>query len=255
MKSLYFKTFGDSDPVLVILHGLFGSGQNWTSQARSLSEHYRVLLPDLRNHGQSPHDPAVSYPLMADDVRRLLDKLGVESFFLVGHSMGGKTAMRFALDHPNRVEKLAIVDIAPRAYPPHHDTIFSGLSKLDLGAIKSREEASRQLTEAIPEEGIRAFLLTNLKKSGGAFHWQMNLPVLESQYSHIAAPIEASNAYAGETLIIKGGESDYISARDEADFHALFSNLQLKIIANAGHWPHAEKPQVFYKLLLDFLMR
>lgn len=253
MTPLNYKAFGDSGPALIILHGLFGSLENWSSQARELSSQFRVFALDLRNHGRSPHRAEMGYTQMAADVLGTMDELKLDRAHIIGHSMGGKTAMQFALDHPERIKKLLVVDIAPREYPPHHNEIFDALENIDLQTIASRKAADSQLTEAVPEEAVRSFLLKNLQRIEHGFSWKMNLRVLRSDYGSIAAAVQSDAPFTGEVLFIKGSESDYITATDKPDIALLFPNARGKTIQGAGHWPHVEKADIFTKIARDFL--
>ena len=253
MQQLHYKIFGDSGAPVVILHGLFGSLENWSSQAKKLAANFQVTSVDLRNHGRSPHADHMGYPAMADDIARLLDDLEIDRPNVIGHSMGGKAAMQLALNAPDRVDKLIVVDIAPRQYPRHHDDIFAALSRIELTTLSSRSQADEQLKSDIPEIAVRTFLLKNLQRVDDGFAWKMNLSVLCSDYEHIAAAVTANNAFEGQTLFIKGGNSDYLQREDQALITKLFPNAHAKAIQNAGHWPHVEKADVFHKVVIDFL--
>lgn len=252
---LHAKCYGTSDkPPLVILHGLFGSLNNWAGSSSALAEHYQVWALDLRNHGRSDWDDTMSYATMSDDLLRFIDRQGFDQVRLLGHSMGGKVAMQFALDHPDRLSHLVVVDIAPVLYPANHDDVFAGLKSLDLSTVKSRREADTLLQDKIPEASVRQFLLTNLYSDAQQFAWRMNLKVLESQYDQIAAaPVASRGAYTGTTLFIKGERSDYIQPRYREAIATLFPNAQARLMAGVGHWPHAEKPKAFNALVSRFL--
>lgn len=248
---LHYYRSGQGRP-LVILHGLFGTWENLGASVKALSEHWDVIAPDLRNHGRSPHSDEHSYPLMAADLTELLDNLELETVSILGHSMGGKVAMEFALTNPARVEKLIVVDIAPVQYPAHHSDVFAGIWAIDLQSIKSRSEADQQLSQQVESAGVRAFLLKNLYREEGSFRWRANFATLEREYAHIAAaPIEGD--YSGPTLFIKGANSNYLLNEYQHAVTERFSNVQLKIISDAGHWPHAEKPDTFMRLVTRFL--
>ena len=252
MMKLNFQRLGQGEP-LVILHGLFGTLENWGTAAKALAECFDVIAVDLRNHGKSPHAPEMNYPIMADDVIELLNDLGLSSVRLMGHSMGGKVAMQIALNHPERIHKLLVVDIAPVEYEHHHKDVFKGLHAVDLSAIKSRNEAETALSAYISEPSVRAFLLKNLYRTPEkTFAWRMNLATLDAEYQHISkAP--AGVPFNGPTLFIKGANSHYITAEYRDAILALFPHATYKIIQGAGHWPHAEKPEIFTKLVLNYL--
>ncbi len=240
---------------LIIMHGLFGTLLNWSGQIKALSEHFTVYAVDLRNHGRSPHADKTSYPLMADDILELMDQQGLESAHILGHSMGGKVAMQLALNHPQRVNKLIIVDIAPVQYPNHHGDVFTGLNAVDLGSLTSRAEADKQLSQYVDELSVRQFLLTNLYRTEEKrFTWRMNLPVLESCYDEISkAP--SGPAFEKPVLFIKGENSDYITADYREQILSLFPKAEYRLIQGSGHWPHAEKASIFTRLVLNYLMK
>ncbi|MDY6891859.1 MAG: alpha/beta fold hydrolase [Pseudomonadota bacterium] len=249
---LNFQRSGQGFP-LIILHGLFGSLENWGAQAKQLSQRHDVIAVDLRNHGRSPHAARMDYSAMAEDLIELMERLQLDRAHLLGHSMGGKAAMQLALTHPDRVERLIVVDIAPVAYPPHHEEVFAGLDSIDLSRLQSRREADAILSRHVSSAPTRAFLLKNLyRDENGHFAWRMNLPVLEQQYDRIAAPPKGT-PYTGPVLFIKGGESDYIAAEHREAILTCFPAARFKIIAGAGHLPHVEKPATFTRLVENFL--
>ena len=251
---LNFRHYGQGEPLL-ILHGLFGSHKNWHQQARGLAENFSVYTFDLRNHGSSPHNSEMNYQVMAADIIYWMKNQDIESANLLGHSMGGKVAMQLALTHSERVDKLVIVDIAPKHYPPHHDEILQAMTGLDFAKLKSRQEIDQQLQTAIPDDSVRQFILTNLVRNrSGRLDWQLNLDAIINNNQHISIEPAANQTYTGPTLFIKGAESDYIQAEDKSRITELFPNASSKIIGGAGHWPHAEKPQVFNKIVGDFLL-
>ncbi len=253
---LFYNTYGAHPTSLVILHGFLGASGNWHTLARTVfANHFRVLTPDARNHGRSPHAEAFSYGAMATDVLRLLDAQELEHAVLLGHSMGGKTAMRFALDYPDRTQALVVVDIAPRAYPPQHDTILEALNSVDLTRFTSRQEIDAALETRVPDWGVRQFLLKNLTAtSDGGYRWLPNLPVLTRQYEEVTRAVEASAAYAGPVLFVRGGRSPYVQDADVPDLYRLFPTAQLVTIPGAGHWVHAEAPQPLAEAVLSFLL-
>ncbi len=249
---IHYNQSGSGTP-LVIVHGLFGTAENWGGQVRALAEHFQVYAVDLRNHGRSPWDDRMDYAAMADDLLEFLDDHALEQVMLLGHSMGGKAAMQLALSHPARVSRLIVVDIAPVSYPPHHNEVFDGLFSVDLARINSRGEAEKKLAERVTEASVRQFLLKNLYRQNGHFAWRMNLKALQRDYESIAAAPSASGQYSGPTLFIKGGNSAYIQAEHQQAIVQRFPHAKAKIIQGAGHWPHAEKPALFTRLLLGFL--
>ena len=256
---LHAKSYGSPDnPPLVILHGLFGSLDNWAGQSSALAEHFQVWTLDLRNHGRSGWDSRMDYPAMADDLLEFLDHRGFEQVRLLGHSMGGKAAMQFTLDHPERLSQLVVVDIAPVAYPPHHSEVFAGLRSIDLGQLPSRRDADQQLRGYIDDISVRNFLLKNLYRDGEHFAWRMNIDALEQGYDGIAAALTPRNehqSFDGQTLFIKGEQSHYIQPEHRPTITRLFPNAEARIMSSVGHWPHAEKPKAFNALLLRFLQK
>ncbi|MDN3204986.1 alpha/beta fold hydrolase [Algoriphagus sediminis] len=252
MKLNYKKT--GSGPPLVILHGLFGSADNWFSIARELQEDFTLYLVDQRNHGDSPKSDEWNYQVMVEDLYELLGEIDEDKIFLMGHSMGGKTAMNFALTHPERVEKLIVADIAPRYYPVHHEQILQGLNSLNLAEIQSRKEADEKLAEFIPVAGIRQFLLKSLGRDSDGFIWKINLPVITENIEEVGQKLESDEQFFGETLFLAGANSDYIKDSDCEDIYSFFPNYQLIKVANAGHWLHAEQPKAVIEEIRKFLL-
>ena len=243
----------DKSPV-ILLHGLFGSLENLGVVARRLALGWQVHSVDLRNHGRSPHADSMTYTEMAGDVRAYMDEHGLASAILIGHSMGGKVAMRLALDYPDRVERLVVADIAPVTYEPHHGRILEGMRALDTARLKSRTEADKALAAYVDEPPVRQFLLKNLvKRDQGGFAWRLNIDAIESNYASILAGQESDQPYRGPVLFIKGGASDYIQERHRAQVARLFPGAALRVIPGTGHWLHAEKPDVFTTLCERFL--
>lgn len=250
---LNFKKTGEGKP-LIILHGLFGSADNWFTIARDLQKSYTLYLVDQRNHGDSPHTDAWDYDVMAEDIAELMKAENLETAHIMGHSMGGKTAMQFALTHPDKVDKLVVADIAPRHYPVHHQTILEGLNAIDLSTIKSRKEADDKLAEYIQEAGIRQFLLKSLGRDGdGKFIWKVNLSVITEKIEVVGEAIDSDKAFENITLFMGGENSDYIKDPDKKDIDRLFPNNHLIYIKNAGHWLHAEQPSAVVETIKAFL--
>lgn len=253
---LNYQQLGKGFPILLI-HGLFGSLENLNMVAKPLSEHYQVTSVDVRNHGDSFHQEGMSYASLTEDILTLLDHLKIERCIILGHSMGGKIAMQVALEYPERVEKLIIADIAPVPYPPNHIEIIKGLQAINLSLVKKRSDADKQLSTYVDNLGVRQFLLRNLTPdSTGNFHFKCSLENISNGYPQIMlANIlpEGKAPYSGETLFIKGGNSDYIQSIHKAAIVQLFPASKAKIIQGAGHWLHAEKTIAFNKIVLDFL--
>lgn len=251
--NLHFKVQGQGTP-LVILHGLFGTLDNWKSIANQLSNHFRVYLIDQRNHGKSPHVPNMDLPSMAKDLEDFLSELNLSKAHIMGHSMGGKVAMQFAFDYPERLDKLIVLDIAPRAYQPGHLEIFEALQGLTIASLGNRKEAEEQLLKKIKNPATVLFLLKNLSRNKqGGFEWKMNLPVIHRDYMKLLDKIHAQLPHTGPVLFLKGNRSNYILEEDVSGIKALFPNTQLGTIPNAGHWLHAENPEELLKQVLHFL--
>jgi len=249
---LNFDHFGSGKP-LIIIHGLFGSASNFRSLARIFAETYSVYCLDLRNHGMSGHDDDVSLTAMAGDLLEFMLDQNLDKASIMGHSLGGKVAMQFALHHPDKIEKLILGDIAPVQYTHHHNGIFEGLNAINLDQINSRKEAELVLKDYVEEPGVRLFLLTNLVRAdGGGFRWRVNIKALEEGYDHIAAAPQGQD-FSGPTLFIRGGLSHYITDKNIPTLKQFFPNAEIATIKGAGHWLHAEKPQEYSKLMLDFL--
>ena len=273
---LHFKQLGHGEP-LVLLHGLFGQSDNWFGVAPKLAEKFHVFIPDLRNHGHSPHHDEMNYSLMAADVEKFFAAQKIESASVIGHSMGGKVAMQFALDFPARVNKLVVVDMAPRAYERRHDHIFTALLALDLNSFQTRSQMEEALAAEIPSLNLRRFLLKNLgRDESGKFFWKMNVRGVAENYSRLGevvkrraparpvssgmadepsrcAALQSKDECTGPTLFIRGGQSDYIAEADMAEIRRLFPAAELRTIAAANHWVHAETPEEFVRLVLEFL--
>lgn len=249
--NLNFKQFGNSGADLIILHGLFGMLDNWNTLAREFAKEYKVWILDLRNHGKSPHSDEFNYELMAEDIMGFMEQQNIQKANILGHSMGGKAAMQFAFSFPDKVEKLIVADIAPRAYSAKHDYIIEALLSSDPTTFENRQDAERKLFEKIPEMGTVQFLLKNLSREGEHYKWKMNLPVLADKYEIISSAI--TGKFNGPTLFIKGSKSAYITQEDEKDIKAQFPQAKFVSIQGSGHWLHADNPQKFAEVVTDFL--
>ena len=250
-----FNTLGGIP--LVVLHGLFGASDNWRSQAAIWSLERPVVTMDLRNHGLSGHDPFMDYATMAKDVTDTLNALNFDIVDLLGHSMGGKVAMQLAVKYPQRLRSILVADIAPVAYEPRHQAILAGLKAINLVTLKSRKEALKVLLQYEPDQRVCQFLLKGLYKNHvGEFALRYNLGAIQNNYPAIsAAPTLSKDAsiYKGPALVLKGENSAYILPQHKASFDQLLPNSTLKIMANCGHWLHAEKPELFSRLVSRFL--
>ena len=243
---LKVESVGDGPPV-VVLHGLFGAGRNWITVARALASRYRFHLVDLRNHGGSPHTQTMTYSDMVADVRRLLTRLGLDDFTLVGHSMGGKAAMTLALTEPRGLRRLVSVDIAPVSYADGFINIIAALRALDLQTIQRRADADRALASAIPETAVRLFILQNLLFEQGQPRWRLNLDILKRAMPTILGPLPAAPDahYAGPAWFIRGALSDRVVSEHLPLIAHWFPHYHLETIDGGGHWPHAEAPAAF----------
>lgn len=252
MKLNYRET-GEGQP-LIILHGLFGSSDNWLTVAKELGTDYKIYLVDLRNHGDSPHSEDFTYADMAADIAEFIHDHQIKDPVVIGHSMGGKAAMLFSTEHSDLVKKLVIVDIAPRYYPPHHEVILEGLKSVDTEKIKSRKEADDALAAYVKELGVRQFLLKNLsRKKDGGYEWKMNLPVIYRKIENVGEGLSEEARYNKPVLFINGAESNYIREKEEELIFTIFPQATIKTIQGAGHWVHAEKTEEFTELLRTFL--
>ena len=240
----------------MILHGLFGSLENWLLISRKLAEHFQVWALDQRNHGHSPNDSWMSYPSMAEDVVEFMDEYGLALPHILGHSMGGKTAMELALAHEERVETLIVADIAPRGYPPQHQKIFDALLALNLGSFQTRKQIETALEPTILELAMRQFLLKNAQRdSAGSFRWLMNLKAIHENYDRLNEALPEGRRFSKPALFVRGELSDYIRDRDLALIHRLFPQAEVRTIARAEHWLHAEMPEAFLRNVQEFLNR
>lgn len=250
---LHFREMGEGAP-LIILHGLFGSSDNWLSIGKELSSDYKVYLIDQRNHGDSPHSSSFTYTDMAADLEEFIAEHGIKDPVIMGHSMGGKTAMKFALSYPDKLQKLIVVDIAPRHYPVHHDVILQGLKAIDVDKLKTRREADTTLAEYVPELGVRQFLLKNLgRNTEGGYEWKINLPVINDQIENVGEGLQEGEQFEKPTLFINGAASGYIKDADKPMIKQIFPQSEVQTIEGAGHWVHAEKPEEFVEKVRDFL--
>jgi esterase len=250
---LHSRHQGAGPPVL-ILHGLFGSLDNWATQSRLLMEDFEVLAVDLRNHGRSPHHDVMTYPAMASDVADFVESAGRGAVHCVGHSLGGKVAMQLALTEPARIRKLVVVDISPAPYPLRHEAAIAGMRSLRLADVASRTDADRQLSVSVPEPMVRAFLLKNLIRApGGGYQWRVNLEALDRAQSALSAAV-AGDPFEGPILFLRGESSDYLPAELTPAMRRLFPRSVLKTIRHAGHWPHFDQAGAFHQVLRRFLL-
>lgn len=250
---LHSKILGKGEPFL-ILHGFLGMGDNWKTLANKFAENYEVHLIDQRNHGRSFHSDEFDYELLVDDLHNYIAHYNLENSTLLGHSMGGKTVMLFAVEYPELVTNLMVADIAPRYYPPHHHDILTALNSVDFSIQKTRSEIEEVLKEYVPQFGVRQFLMKNvMRKSKDEFAFRFNIESLTENYEEITVPLPSFANFDGATLFLSGENSGYISSEDESLIHAHFPKATIVTIKNGGHWLHADNPTDFYTEVIDFL--
>ncbi len=262
---LFYRKIGEGQP-LIILHGLFGQSDNWNSFGKLFAESgFAVYLVDMRNHGLSPQSDVFNYQAMSDDILELItdnNLLKDGKIILLGHSMGGKAAMQFALQHPELLDKLIVVDVAPKFYPPHHQDVISGLNAIDLRLLKTRKEAEIILSKYISDIGTKQFLLKNLywkenannsSPSDGSFAWRFNLEVIGKQINEISSEIINDSICTTPALFIRGSRSSYILDEDIKLIKKFFPYSTIETIADAGHWVHVDKPKDFFESVIRFI--
>lgn len=243
-----------SGPVIILIHGMFGSLSNLGMLARSLVDQCRVISVDLRNHGDSPHAQQMNLASMAGDIIELMDNLNISSASLIGHSLGGKIAMQVALNSPFRVQSLVVADIAPVTYSGGQDQALAALAALSQLRIDSRSAADQVMSEYIEEAPTRAFLLKNLARDDqGNLSLKLNMASIVDNYATALVAAPSGDSYVGPTLFLKGGDSAYIQDKHRPIIEKMFPRVQLQVVANAGHWLHAEQPQIFNNLVAEFL--
>ena len=250
---LNYKEYGSGEP-LIILHGFLGSLDNWHTLATKFGAYFRTFAIDQRNHGKSFHSETHSLQLMVDDLKEFIELNQLKNVNLLGHSMGGKVVMEFALQYPQLTNKIIVADIAPRKYKPGHDDVFSALHAVDLTKIENRKQAEEAMTPFLPDFGVRQFVLKNLDRTeSGAYKWKMNLRVLYKDYEEVTKEIESNRSFDNPVLFLKGSNSLYIKETDIPKIAELFPYFKLETIENAGHWLHAEQPEKVYQLVMNFL--
>jgi pimeloyl-ACP methyl ester carboxylesterase len=252
---LHYNSYGsESSPALIILHGLLGSSDNWHLFGQKFGGHFHTFALDARNHGRSPHSDQFNYYVMAEDVVEFMMQQSISSASLLGHSLGGKTAAYAALLHPELVDKLIVVDIAPRSYKAHHDQVFDELTSLDVSAFQYRKDIDEALALKIPEIPVRQFLMKNLARNeSGGFQWKMNLEIIEKNYARINEELPRDRQFNKPTLFIRGSNSGYIQMDDLPVISRLFPKAEIVTIKNAGHWVHVDASEEFSAAVLNFL--
>lgn len=252
---LFYRTLGEGKPV-IIMHGLMGSCDNWLTVSKPLSEKYKLYIVDQRNHGRSPWSDEFNYEVMANDLLDFINQHHIVNPIIIGHSMGGKIAMKFATEHENLISKLIVVDISPRYYPPHHQDVLAGLNAINLETLQNRVEADNILTQHLPSLGVRQFLLKNLYRNDeNKFAWRINLDVINNKIENIGEALSENTRFNKPTLFISGALSDYISSKDEPLIKKIFTQSEITIIANADHWVQATQPMAFLEVVTEFIDR
>ncbi len=251
---LFYRKYGSGQP-LIILHGLFGQSDNWNTLAKQFADGgFEVYIVDQRNHGLSPHSDVWNYQAMSDDVLELIKDNKLQNVILLGHSMGGKTAMEFAIQHPEFIDKLIVVDIAPKQYSQNNQNVLDALQAVDFNLIQTRKEVEAVLSGYIADVGTKQFLLKNLYwKENGELAWRFNLTIIAKYIKNSGEAITSDTICNTPTLFIRGEKSTYILDEDLNLMQDMFSNSKLKTIAGSGHWVHAEKPKEFFECVMEFI--
>ncbi|NQY04631.1 MAG: alpha/beta fold hydrolase [Flavobacteriaceae bacterium] len=254
MPLLHSKILGQGQPLL-ILHGFLGMGDNWKTLANQFSEHFEVHLIDQRNHGRSFHSDEFSYELMSSDLSEYITHYNLKNCNIIGHSMGGKTAMQFSLNYPDLIDKLIVADIAPKVYPAHHQYILKALQEVNFKEQKSRKEIEEVLKLYIDEFGVIQFLMKNVyRETKTDLAYRFNLEVLSDRYEEVVKSGLPDSIFEKPTLFLKGSKSSYITKADEVLIKKTFNNSKILEISNSGHWLHAENPSEFYTVVMIFLI-
>jgi len=248
---LNYQIIGTGQP-LVIVHGLFGSSDNWRSLAKQLSEKVQLITIDLRNHGRSPHSSELSYALMADDLAELLDDLNLTHVDMLGHSIGGKVVMAFSQRYPDRLRKIMVVDIAPKQYEEEHTELFKALLAVDLIHYSKRSEVDDELEKTVVDKTVRQFLLMNLVNNDGKLSWRINLQGLFEHYHDLLQAVCVGETITVPCCFIRGGRSSYIVDDDKKLIKSIYPNSEIITIEQAGHWVHVEAPHIFLVKITEF---
>ncbi|WP_128548414.1 alpha/beta fold hydrolase [Larkinella soli] len=252
---LFYRQVGETGMPLIILHGVFGSSDNWLTISKTIAEGgFRLFLLDQRNHGRSPHSDEHDYEVLAADLHEFITDHQLEKPILLGHSMGGKAVMQFAMDYPGQFSKLVVVDIGPQFYPVHHTDILRGFKAIDLASLTSRNDADRIMSQYEPDPAVRQFLLKNLyRDENGSFNWRLNLRAIEREIHGIGEELRHIRTISEPTLVIRGADSGYIREQDIDLIRRIFLDCTLETVEGAGHWVQAEKPKEFVEVLFRFL--
>lgn len=250
---LHFRSYGEGFPV-IILHGLFGTLDNWYTVSKKLADTYRVFALDLRNHGRSPHHRSHTYDDLANDLYFFMHEQNIDSAHLLGHSMGGTAAMQFTAQRPDMVDRLIVVDMAPRDYTPRHDELFNAFDAIDPWQFSRRNEIDEALERYLPDNAVRQYLLKNITRGGdNRFTWKFNLKAIRENYQSVISGPDIEGTISHPVLFIKGERSSYITGDDERRIANLFPNAEIKTIPDAGHWVHSDAPQLFLDAVRSFL--
>ena len=253
--NLHFEVVGEGRPV-VILHGLLGSADNWRSMSRRLGAHYQVFAVDLRNHSRSPHSNILDYDVMVADVREFMERQELRRIILLGHSMGGKVAMQFAIEYSEQVDRLIVVDIAPKAYEPSQRYLLKAMRSLDLSRYKSFADVDAALAPEVSSEPLRQFLIKNLTRDeNGRLRWKMHLEAIDRNYDKLLRGLGAEGRFNKPTLFIRGGRSNYIEDDDASLIRQMFPQAEITTLSKAGHWVHVDAPEEFFQTVANFLNR
>ncbi|PMD97368.1 alpha/beta hydrolase [Siphonobacter sp. BAB-5405] len=252
---LFFRQAGESGPAIVILHGVFGSADNWLTVGKQIAEKgFRVFMLDQRNHGRSPWSDDFGYQEMAEDLHEFIQDQQLTDPLLIGHSMGGKTVMQFALNYPELLDKMVVVDIAPRFYPVHHTGILKGMNLMPLATLKNRQDAETFFTQYEDHPGTRAFVLKNLARADeGGFTWRLNLPVITREIETVGSELSGIHPVSKPVLFVRGELSSYITEEDEKEIFRIFPQARVETIAGASHWVQADQPEAFIEAVMNFV--
>lgn len=253
---LHSKIVGSGEKHLLVLHGLFGQLDNWNTLGKYFGEEFTTHLIDLRNHGRSFHSDDSSLTAMTEDIVRYMDANDIEKAHLLGHSLGGRIAIDFAMQYQNKLDRLIVADMAPKAYEPHHNAIFKALKSVNFDEVSSRKDVENTIDQFIPEVGVRQFLMKNVYHAeNGQYAFRFNLSSLDNYYEELIGSELLKGKFDGPTLFLGGEKSNYILAEDEMMIKERFPNAEIKKIANAGHWLHAENPKDFVTEVMNFLLK
>lgn len=256
MEILHSKIFGEnlSSTPLLVFHGLFGMLDNWGSFGKELGEVLPVHLIDLRNHGRSFHSDSMTHDDLANDIAHYMEHYGIQKAYVLGHSLGGKAVMQFAINYPEKVEKLIVVDISPKAYPPHHQGVIKALESVDFNTVGSRSDVEAVLTQYIPEKSTIQFLAKNLYwDDHKKLNWRFNLKTLSEKYNEFVSNAIKFGVFDGPTLFISGEKSNYILPQDEFAIKQQFPHAKIVTVKNAAHWVQADNPAEFSHVVKQFL--